>query len=52
MSHMIGIASALFLDTQGARWEEFSREKENYRQRSGSATIQQRRFFRTGGSRS
>jgi hypothetical protein len=28
------IASALSLDTQGAQWEEFSREKENYRQRS------------------
>jgi hypothetical protein len=28
------IASALSLDTRGARWEEFSREKENYRQRS------------------
>jgi hypothetical protein len=34
MSHKIGITSALFLDTRGARWEEFSREKENYRQRS------------------
>ncbi|KAJ3622554.1 hypothetical protein MTP99_003057 [Tenebrio molitor] len=30
----IFIASALSLDTRGARWEEFSREKENYRQRS------------------
>jgi hypothetical protein len=29
-----GIASALSLDTRGARWEEFSREKENNRQRS------------------
>jgi hypothetical protein len=28
------MASALSLDTRGARWEEFSREKENYRQRS------------------
>jgi hypothetical protein len=28
------IASALSFDTRGARWEEFSREKENYRQRS------------------
>jgi hypothetical protein len=28
------IASALSLDTRDARWEEFSREKENYRQRS------------------
>jgi transcription initiation factor TFIIIB Brf1 subunit/transcription initiation factor TFIIB len=27
------IASALSLDTRGARWEEFSREKENDRQR-------------------
>jgi arginine utilization protein RocB len=26
--------SALSLDTRGARWEEFSREKKNYRQRS------------------
>jgi hypothetical protein len=34
MSHKIGITSALFLDTRGARWEEFSKEKENYGQRS------------------
>jgi hypothetical protein len=27
-------ANALSLDTRGARWEEFSREEENYRQRS------------------
>ncbi|KAH0816026.1 hypothetical protein GEV33_006765 [Tenebrio molitor] len=33
-SLIVPIASALFLDTRGARWEEFSREKENYRQRS------------------
>jgi hypothetical protein len=39
------IASALSQDTRGARWEEFSRE-------IGSAAIQQRRFFRTSGSRS
>jgi hypothetical protein len=31
---LIIIASALSLDTRGARWEEFSKEKENYRQRS------------------
>jgi hypothetical protein len=27
------IASALSLDTRDARWEEFNKEKENYRQR-------------------
>ncbi|KAH0816442.1 hypothetical protein GEV33_006350 [Tenebrio molitor] len=32
--YVIDIASALSPDTRGARWEEFSREKENYRQRS------------------
>jgi hypothetical protein len=34
LADKICIASALSPDTRGARWEEFSREKENYRQRS------------------